>query len=773
MPGALHSIRVLEIASNIAGPYAAMLLAEQGADVVKVEPPGGDPGRRLPGSPVWNRSKRSCTADLASPADAAFVRRLALAADAVICDLPPAHASALALDYQSLAADAPALVYCRLTPFGTAGPHAGRPPVGDLAAALGGLLAGQPSASQEPIYLTLPFAEYGAAFLAAQAIAAALYVRERTGRGQQADVSLLAGALAMQTGSIVLSDRFPVRNAGVRRDPQGTLPAYRLFRAADDWLFLALGNATFFNKFCLAIERPDLVSDPRFENAPWGIHPQENRDAFTSLVGGILAQRPREEWLRLFDEYDVPAAPVEDRRHWIDSDVVRANAMRVELHDPAAGPTVQPGLPLDLERTPGAIRGPAPLPGAHTEELRRESVTLTPKPPPAGRTPVPRRALEGLRVVDFSAYIAGPLCPMMLADLGADVVKVEPPAGEPFRVLGLAFLGWNRGKRAIALDLHQPAAREAAYELVRRADVLVENFRPGVAERLGLDYATTRTLNPRIIHCTTTGWGAYTPWAPKPAFDPLLQARSGACKAQGGDGPPVFFAVALSDYTAAFLSVYGILAALYERERSGLGQRVSTALVKSTMAVQTGEFVFYAGRPEDRRGGIDPPGVSAAYRLYRGSDGCWLFVAARTTTEWSALAQAVGVGADVSPAEALTADREGPLAQALAERFATRPAADWLAVLDRAGVPCAPVLSPLDQVESPQALANDLIAEHDHEVWGHLTQTGQLIKLSLTPGVLQRPAPNLGEHTRDVLRELGYDDARIEALLASGAAVGT
>lgn len=773
MPGALQGIRILEIAAGIAGPYAAMLLAEQGADVIKIEPPDGDPGRRLPGSRVWNRSKRSCTADLSLAGDIALVRRLALASDVVICDLPPRQTAALGLDYPSLTAAAPALIYCRLTPFGAAGPHAHRPAVGDLAAALGGLLAGQPSASQAPIYLTIPFAEYGAAFLATQAIAAALYVRERTGRGQQADVSLLAGALAMQTGSIVISDRFPVRNAGVTRNPQGSIPAYRLYRAADDWLFLALGNATFFNKFCLAVDRPELVSDPRFENAPWGIHPQENRDAFAAIVSDILARKPRDEWLRIFDQYDVPAAPVEDRRSWMDSEVVRANGMRVELDDPAAGRTVQMGLPLDLARTPGAIRGPAPLPGQHTDDLRREGAALAPKPPPPARAPLPLHALAGLRVVDFSAYIAGPLCPMMLADLGAEVVKVEPPTGEPFRVLGLAFLGWNRGKRAISLDLHHPEGRQAAYELVRRADVLVENFRPGVAQRLGLDYDTTRKLNPRIIHCTNTGWGAYTPWAAKPAFDPLLQSRSGACRAQGGDGPPVFFAVALSDYTAAFLSVYGILAALYERERSGLGQQVSTTLVKSTMAAQAGEFVSYEGRPADRRGGIDPPGVSAAYRLYEAADGRWLFVAARTPDEWRALSQAVGLGTAIAAAEALRADRQGPLAQALAQRFATRTREEWLATLDAAGVPSAPVLSPLDQVESAQALANELIAEHDHAVWGHLAQTGQLIKLSLTPGVLQRPAPSLGEHTREVLHELGYDDGRIEALIAAGAAVAT
>jgi crotonobetainyl-CoA:carnitine CoA-transferase CaiB-like acyl-CoA transferase len=641
LAGPFDEITVLELATGIAGPYAAMLLADQGADVLKIEPPAGDPARRLPGFHVWNRGKRSVLADIESPAGRDAVRRLAGSADVLIADFPPGRAEALGLDYDSLAKDNPGLVYCHLPPFGEAGPHAHRPPDDALVAAVGGVASGQPSTASNPVFVVIPVSSYGAALLAAGAIGVALWVREKSGRGQKAVVSWLAGALAMETGTLVGVEGGFLSSAALvslTRQPQGVSPVYRLYQAADDWLFIACGNSTFWGKLCIALDVPELVSDPRFENAPWGIGNFQDRQALYEIIAPIIASKPRAHWLRLFEEFDVPAAPVLSRADFIDDPQVVHNSMRVDIDDPEVGWTVQMGIPIAFSRTPGAIRGPAPRLGEHTQEvLASPPQRRSPKPAADGRT----HALEGVRVVDLTNYIAGSLCPMLLADYGADVVKVESLEGDSFRTFGLGFLGWNRGKRSIALDLKQEEGRRILWELAAQADAVVENFRYGAAQRLGADYESLARQNPRLVYCTIAGFGVDGPYAEKPAFDPLLQARSGAMAVQGGsEQPPIFLSVAVTDYSAALLATYGIAAALFERERSAQGQRVVTSLTDATIAGQSGSFVFYEGAPAELQGGPDFLGPSAVVRSYQASDG-WLFLACRREEHWLALARVV------------------------------------------------------------------------------------------------------------------------------------
>ena len=243
----------------------------------------------------------------------------------------------------------------------------------------------------------------------------------------------------------------------------------------------------------------------------------------------------------------------------------------------------------------------------------RRPAEATGEPSAEGHT---THALEGVRVVDLTNYIAGSLCGMMLADYGADVVKVESLEGDSFRTFGLDFTGWNRGKRSIALDLKREEGRRILRELAARADVVVENFRYGVAQRLGADYDTLAGQSPRLVYCTIAGFGVDGPRAEKPAFDPLFQARSGAMAVQGGPGqPPVFLSAAITDYSAALLATFGIATALFDRERSGQGQRVVTSLTNATIAGQSGSFVFYEGASPDQQGGADFLGPSAVAAL--------------------------------------------------------------------------------------------------------------------------------------------------------------
>ena len=763
----LDGLRVVDLSEEIAGPYAGILLAEQGADVIKLEVPPGDPGRRLPGFAVWNRSKRGATCDFDSAPDRDQLERLLALADVAVTSWGPGQAPA-GLANTEINARHQHLVHLWLPPFGSNGPDAGLAPDDALVAASAGLLAGQPSTSGEPVFLTIPFASYGAAFLGAGAVVAALLARDRTGRGQVVEVSWLAGALAMTTGSMInAAEGGVLRLMQANRSPLGALPSYRLYQCGDgNWLFLACGNSTFFNKMAMAIGKPEIVSDERFQNAPWGIVDPDARQALAELIAEALASSSREEWLTRFEEHDVPAAPVGERRDFINDPQVLVNGMRVQVEDPVLGRTLQMGVPLQFTDDVGRPTKAAPSPDEAA--LASRWLQAEGRRPAAG-TPAPAKLaapLDGLRVLDLSFYIAGPLGPMTLADYGADVIKVEPATGDPFREIAIGFLGWNRGKRSIALDLGKPASREILFDLVRGADALVENYRPGVTERLGIDYETLKSVNPRLVYCSVAGNGFEGPRRDRPGFDPLLQARSGAMAAQGGDGPPVFFAVPLSDHAAALLNAYGVLAGLWMRRRTGEGCHVRLSLTNSTLAAQSGQFLFGDGVTEPRTFESEATGLWPGYAAYACRADQWLFIACREADHWESLGQALSINLPPFEEVSMSGTRSAAGA-AIRERLADLEREDALTSFRAVGVPCCSVRNPLDVFSAEQFVANQLLVDGEHDRFGKIAQTGLLAKFSETAGVIQRMAPLCGEHTVEILSEIGRG-ADIDRLLAEG-----
>jgi crotonobetainyl-CoA:carnitine CoA-transferase CaiB-like acyl-CoA transferase len=775
MAGALDGIRIIDLTQGIAGPYTGMLLAEQGAQVVKVEPPQGDAARGTPGFHVWNRSKQSVAADAATAEGLALIRRLVAGADVVLTDFQPGSEDEARLGYDSLADNNPGLIGCHLPAFGTTGPHATRFADDTLVAALSGLLGSQWSHRAGGVYLVIPIASYGAAFVASGSIAAALFERERSSLGQRLEVSWLAGAFAMNTGTILYHPDI-LRLFSGQLDPLGPIPVYRLFQAQDDWLFVACGNPTFWNKFCLALDQTGWLSDPRYERAPWGIA-AEDRQELADRISAIMRTRPRAEWLDILRTNDVPCAPVTSRQEFMEFSQVLHNRLRVEVDDPQLGHTVQMGVPVQLSRTPGAIQGPAPLLGQHTEAVKQNAERRTineerrtepsaPIRPAAGGAP-----LQGVVVLDFASYIAGTLGPMMLAQLGATVIKVESLSGDAFRAFGFGFLGWNQGKRGLSVNLNSPQGKQVVHDLVRKADVVVENLRPGATRRYGIDYDTLSALNPRLIYATVTAFGSSGPDHDYPGFDPLLQARSGIMRAQGGHGqPPFYLTCGVCDYAAALLTAYGVSAALYARHKTGLGQHIETSLTSAAMAVQAGNFIFYDGRPDMENGGPDLWGTGALYRIYPTADSS-LFLAVTDEKQWRALG-AVMDRPELSRqpfSQARQAGVDSPLGQMLTACFGRGTTLDWMATLDRAGVPCAPVLPLPDLFDDEHVAANELIATHTHPQWGEVRQTGILPRFSRTPAVLPYVAPMLGQHTAEVLRELaGYSQDTIDALFGQG-----
>ena len=407
MSKSLDGINLVEFDSNLGAAYAAMLLAENGAHAIKVEPRGGSPNRGTPHFHVLNRSKRALELDLDDRASNARVAELIRWADIVVTGFTPARLQQLNLYPESILRINPRAIALGVPPLGSRGPDADFDANDELVAARGGITGSQWARSGNPVALVFPAASYSAGVMAATAAVAAILARARDGAGQAVEVSLLAGAFSLHTGGILRHEKMTTLYHGPQ-DPLGPIPVYRLFEAADGkYLFAACGNTTFWGKFAIAIDRPDLVGDPRFENAPWGIA-QEHWPALKDIIEPIIRTRPRDQWLSILREADVPCAPVMSRHEFIDHPQTRALGMRHEIDDPTLGRMVQMGLPVFLNDTPGEITGPAPEKGDDRAALQwlreptRESQLKT-----EVRVTEKRAPLDGVTVLDFASYIAG------------------------------------------------------------------------------------------------------------------------------------------------------------------------------------------------------------------------------------------------------------------------------------------------------------------------------------------------------------------------------
>ena len=776
MAGAFEGTRIVDFTQGTAGPYASMLLAEQGADVLKVEPPAGDRARGTPAFHVLNRSKRGIVLDLTRAEDRARARELAFAADVVLVDHLQGKAEELGIDYAGLSQRHPQIVYCSVPLYGSKGPWASLEPDDTLVAAVTGVLGVQWSYSESPVFLVVPVVAYATGVLAAGAIAATLFDRGLSGRGDYIEVSGLGGAFARETSTylVPLGALDVIRLAGGRGDPKGPFPTYRVYRAGDgEWLMLACLTPVFWTKLALAMGLEEYLADPRFEGAPIAIPEPQDRQELSDRLAEMFATRPRQHWLDFLREADVPVGPVQARDEYFQDPQVLQNGMRVEIDDPEVGPTVQMGVPISLRDTPGAIRGPAPLLGQHSQEvLSRPWQPMAALPPAAEGRPSGGAPLDGIKVLDLGTIYAGPYGGMLLSDLGADVTKIEPLDGDPWRAFAIGFLGANRGKRSLAIDLKRSEGREVFYDLVLKADVVADNFRTGVLRRLQMDYDTLSAINPRIICCSVTPFGTSGPMAGWPGFDPLLQGRSGLMRAQGGEGEePVYYQIAICDFITALMAAYGVIAALHARERTGRGQLVESSLANNAMAAQAGEFIRYQGRPPDLPGGPNLLGLSALYRAYRCSDG-WLFLAVRSADQATALVEATGgalvPGAQHSATSLLQSPLQGDVASALEAFFAARQRQETVQSLLEKGIPCAPCLTIADLFDDEHLKANDLWWEMEHPVNGPVRQTGRIVKWQRHSMRLERPAPVLGQHSREVLLEFGMEPSSVEDLIKKG-----
>ncbi len=738
---AYEGLKVLDCSQGLVGPMAAMLLADFGAEVLKVEPPQGDRARASTGYQMWNRNKQRMTLDLHG-AERERLETLLAAADVAVFDFSPRTMQAL--DLMDVAERHPRLVRLWTPPYGVTGLWSELEAHHGALMALTGAAFRQSSYEYQPVYLIAPVLHYAQATMAAAAAGAALLERSRSGLGQAVTVSgLNAVALVGGASGNILPPG---------RKPLGASPSYRTYECGDGrFLFLATLFSYFFQRAVNAMGLSVALAEDVFP------------EAVTEMMEARFREKTRDEWLEILRAADVPVGPVEPREDWLKSELIANNDMRAVIEDPERGPVEMPGVPVKMSKTPGRVRHLV----RDAAPAQVEAFAAPHSAAAQAKGPVEARPLAGLKVLDMGTVIAGAYASAILANLGADVIKVESADGDPWRDRGVGFTAYNRGKRGLVIDLKQPEGRDLFLELAGKADVVLDNYRLGVRDRLGVGHNDVLAANPRAISCSITTYGSRGEETKRPGFDPLLQARSGLMAAQGGDDDePVFHIIAVNDFASAAMAAAGVIAALNARGRTGEGQVLETSLTAQSAMFQSGDLTTWPGAPAPAKGSRDCLGVSALDRFYACADG-WMLLACRTAGEAAVMAEALGQPEWAKDFDMLAEPRDGALAAKLAETLAVLGLSEALTTLVPAGVRAAPVHEGDEVMADPWLHANHFFDTPRDTPYGPVVNR-PVAGFSRSEAGYERPEPGLGEHSFEVLADYGIDAERIEQLADQG-----
>lgn len=714
------------------------LLRDLGAEVARVQSSsrkatldaGVEFGR------VWDRCKHVVEVD---DADAAVtVTALASEADVLFMCGPEALIEQQGLDYETLARANPRTVQVRVRPSLHA--HGGMPDLELLVAARAGVLTQIQHKTGHPTFPELAIAQAGAALSATVGALAKLYDRETTGRGGWVETSLYDGIQAMLP-MILGRVEHDSPSTTVLWKGQGSTEGLAYACADGQYLQLWFGAKGAYEVF---LER---MGDERSEQG----YTHDRRSGAlaerSERWAATFATRERAYWLREFSGERFGCEPVLRPGEALLDPHAREVGLSIDCADPDHGSITVLGPVARVASTGGQFAG--------------ERAAL----------------LTGVRVLDLSAYLAGPIGTLVMGELGADVVKVEPITGDVHRGIETMFAAGQRGKRSVAVDLKSREAGAVLERLFRWSDVVHHNSRVGLAEKLGYDEARVRTVNPGVVYSFASGFGETGPRARLAANDHLMQALCGIEAAQGGfEQPPRILVWGAMDAAGGWVSACGMLAGLYARRRTGAGQSVASSLFGAGMLLKSGAFVsggtVLSGPVLDR----DQTGYGATYRIYRCRDGAWLALAVPDAPAWARLRVVTGVtDLPVDPPSLRTRGGEPqPAERMLEEAFGTRPAGEWLAMLRRAAVPAELVVE-IDRAGFIRGFVDDPVNQQlgrvTHYAWGELGRVDQPTfppRLGPTP----RPAARagiaaLGEHTAEVLEALGLDaDARAKLAAA-------
>jgi crotonobetainyl-CoA:carnitine CoA-transferase CaiB-like acyl-CoA transferase len=799
MAGVFAGLRVLDLSWGIAGPMTTMMLVDNGAQVTRIEPPEGDPFGDQSGYRVWHRGKRSARLDLHAAEGLQAFLALAAGSDIVVDSFSPGTTERLGIDHATLIEHNPRVITCSITGYGEHPGHRDRPAYDALVAARTGLLYdqkgrrgtameyinGRPGPHPEfdgpeglvrgadrpgPIFPRTPWPSIGAAYFATLGLAAALRARQVSGVGQRVTTSLLQGALAAAS---LNWQRVENPDAPLYwMWPSDARSIEGIYQCADDrwvhhwtvrprWVLEsaesgALGSVDIEGAYR---DDPDRVSmEPDGFLSGLFLHP---------ILTDAFKKFPSAEWEKAAEAAGMGVTTVRSPAESLADQLFLNDGCVVEVDDPDVGRIRHVGPLLEFSATPGAVTGPAPRSGEHTNEVLREAERDTSNQRRAA-SPAPTNdlahPLSGLRVLDLGLGVAGPYTGRVLADLGADVIKVNALYDTYWAGTHMG-LGTNRGKRSIALNLKHKGGREALDKLLETADVFTTNWRPGAAARLGLDFETLHALYPRLVYCNTRGYER-GPRSDLPGTDQNAAAltgtewEDGACDA---GNPPLWSRSNMGDTGNALLAAIAIAAALYHREVTGEGQAVSTSIVNAGLFHTSYAWIHADGTPADW-GHVDGDqyGLSPYYRLFRCADDKWIFVAAVTDEDRRRLQ--------------LMVERDGAEGSKAGEPhlgsfFERRTAAEWAAQLDEAGVPAEVVDEEFCRhiFDDPEAVASQLVARTWSANVGTFEDAGLLVNVAPATCIVQRGPSKCGEHTREILLSVGYADDEIDALVSDNA----
>ncbi|XVQ14789.1 CoA transferase [Spirillospora sp. CA-255316] len=753
----LAGLTVVEVAAGtsdlglgLAGGVPGMLLADLGADVVRVagaRPAPLDAG--VPWGRAWHRDKRVVATD-----DRDEVSALLRGADAALVYGPEALVEGRGLGYRDLREANPGLVYARCRPSRNA--KGAVEDYGLLVEAAAGFCTQLKGHRPGPIFVDVRASGAGTASLLTVSVLALLRRRALTGAGGWAETSLYDGMLATLGCMIGRSERAAPEIEGYW-EKGSTFPNF-LYRCADGELVQVWFGGKGMYAALIGVLGDEPSADGYYTDQMTGRLGER-----AARWGAVFATRPRDEWIRLLREAGVACEPVLGPGEALSDPHLAENGLALTRTDGGHRDVVV-GSPISVSPLGDAPAGEAPSTGEAPGD---------PADDPAGTG-----LLGGLRVLDFSAFVAGPLAAEILADLGADVVKVEPPDGEAMRAAAYAVAACQRGKRSLALDIGAPEARPVVERLLKWADVVLHNFRVGVAERLGIDEATVARLNPGAVYCHASAFGTAGRRARFPGNDALMQAVTGFERAVGGAGNDPLAATWIPiDMSGGWVAAMGLLAGLYARASGGRGQRVVTSLLGTGMLLHSGVFErdgeLVRGPELDAR----QTGYGPGYRLYEGGDGGWFALVVPDEEAWRRLAsipEAQSLPPAYAPLRGGAADDLARRAETVLEAaFATAPAAEWADRLRGLGLLAEPV-EPLDRDGFRRAVLDDpvnrrmgRVVAYETADWGRFEQIGPLVRCG--PDAAGGPRlmlPGVGEHTVEVLTELGVRREETDALLA-------
>ena len=789
MDAPLAGIRVLDFGMAAVGPISAEYLAWLGADVIKIESPSGDMVRRGKGGMDWaghtfngtNIGKRGIILDLKKDEDRETALALAKTADVLLENFrSPAILERLGLGWSKLHELNPRLIYLQSSAFGPVGPLDGKPSVEWVTQAYGGATALQgPKGGPPEFSRGTSSLDWNGAMINTEAMLIALYVRARTGQGMRVQTSqfqstLIAGTtrIAEYLATGVVPERLGSARANIVPDQS--------FQTADGWITVTAPHDRLWQKLCAAIERADLATDARYATMAARV---EQRSVLVPTLEETFRTRTSAEWVTRLRAAQVPVGEYQKQATLADSLLenpqVQAEKM-VSILKMEGGEFVTAEPHWHFDKTQARWLRPAPSFGEHQAEVMAELKAFVPAPAQPTE-PLDGLALTGLKVVDFSQGIGGPLAGMQLGDLGAEVVKIEPPAGDWLREIppfqggeSALFLQLNRNKRGTAVDLKTPEGVAFAKRLVAQADIVIEGYRPGVMQRLGLDYATLSKDNPRLIYCSISGHGTTGPLANQPATELDVQAAVGANRHLGVPGePPLRFGYDQASISGGMSGVQGVLAALIWREKTGLGQHVEVSMLGSEVGVY--QWSFTAERhPFDRASNAFAGLMAAPDHGYQTADGP-VFINNFREYETGWVPFLKGIGREDLLEDPRFGSREAILAYLddLREEINnTIKTWTWQQVAhvveDEVGGMFARMLDTAQVIDHPQTQALGAVQTIHHPVAGDICVLNFPWLFDVPVAALRTAPPLLGQHTAEVAREAGYSDAEVAQLAAAG-----